>query len=133
MTKLHSIAVPRQDRSYTDDKRIFGHITKVYKDNYTIQTKHGILDCQYPTSQLVLLSANIDIDFPDPPVLKKITLHYAAAQENTSENYLSIIADAKINNLGVVLEDVHVLKLAALMVAAYARISLLLRLKRTKG
>lgn len=80
-----SIAVPHQDRSSTDDKRIFGCITKVYKDNYTIQTKYGILDRQYPTSQLMPLSANTDLDFSDPPVLKKITLHYAAAQESTSE------------------------------------------------
>lgn len=55
------------------------------------------------------LSANVDLDFPDPPVLKKITLHYVAAQEVQAKNYL-FIADAKINDLGIVLEDVHSLK-----------------------
>lgn len=39
-----SVAVPALDRASTDDKRIFGRISRVVEDTYGIQTKYGILD-----------------------------------------------------------------------------------------
>lgn len=45
-----SVAVPALDRASTDDKRVFGQVIKNFGDTYSIQTKHGVLDRNYPTS-----------------------------------------------------------------------------------
>ena len=45
-----SSAVPALDRASTDNKRIFGQVIKSFDNAYSIQTKHGVLDRNYPTS-----------------------------------------------------------------------------------
>lgn len=55
-------------------------------DTYSIQTKHGVLDKDYPTSELMPLPDTIELGIPEPPPnKKKITLHTVAAKESTTE------------------------------------------------
>ena len=82
-----SVAVPALDRASTDDKRLFGRVIEVHEDynSYQIVTKHGILDRNYPISELNRLPDHIDIEIPNPPPTVKVSLHYCAAQESTTE------------------------------------------------
>ena len=82
-----SVAVPALDRASTDDKRIFGRVIAVREeyDSYQILTKYGVLDRQYPISELNPLPEHIDIGIPTPPPTMVVTLHHCAAQESTSE------------------------------------------------
>ncbi len=80
-----SVAVSALDRASIDDERIFGRILHVYEDSYIIQTKYGVLDRNYPTSELNELPDNIDLGIPDPVPTKKVTLHLVSAQESTTE------------------------------------------------
>lgn len=81
-----SVAVPALDRASTDDKRIFGQVKQV--DNgpsYEIQAKYGVLDCNFPTSELMPLPSTIDLEIPVPDLNRKITLHAVAARESTTD------------------------------------------------
>lgn len=82
-----SVAVPALDRATTDDKRLFGRIVDVKGDynNYRILTKYGILDRNYPISELNPLPSHIDIGIPSSSPTAIVTLHYCAAQESTTE------------------------------------------------
>ena len=82
-----SVAVPALDRASTDDRRIFGRVISVREeyDSYQILTKYGVLDRQYPISELNPLPEHIDIGIPTPPPTMVVTLHHCAAQESTSE------------------------------------------------
>lgn len=82
-----SVAVPALDRASTDDKRLFGRVIGVHEDynSYQIVTKYGILDRNYPISELNPLPSHIDIGIPNPPPTAKVTLHHCAAQESTTE------------------------------------------------
>ena len=79
-----SVAVPALDCASTDDKRIFGRISRIVGDTYGIQTKYGILDRLHPTSELMPLPDTIDLGIPDPAPIKKISLRYVSAQESTT-------------------------------------------------
>ena len=80
-----SIAVPALDRVSTDDKRIFGQVIKSFDNAYSIQTKPGVLDRNYPTSELMSLPDTIELGIPEPPPSKKITLNTVLAKESTTE------------------------------------------------
>lgn len=82
-----SVAVPALDRASTDDKRIFGRVIKVYedKDVYKIVTKYGILDRNYPVSELNPLPGTIDLAIPQLQPTNVVTLHHCAAQESTTD------------------------------------------------
>ena len=82
-----SIAVPALDRASTDDRRLFGRIIGLHPDynSYQILTKYGVLDRNYPVSELNPLPMEFDIGIPDPPPTAVVTLHHCAAQESTSE------------------------------------------------
>ena len=82
-----SVAVPALDRASTDDKWLFGKVIAVREeyDSYQILTKYGVLDRQYPISELNPLPEHIDIGIPTPPPTAVVTLHHCAAQESTSE------------------------------------------------
>ena len=82
------IAVPALDRASTDDKRIFGRVIKSFDNAYSIQTKYGVLDRNYPTSELMALLDTIELGIPEPPPSKKITLHSVAVKESTTEKVL---------------------------------------------
>ena len=58
-----SVAVPALDRASTDDKRIFGQVKRVHiGPSYEIQTKYGVLDRNFPTSELMPLPSTIDLE-----------------------------------------------------------------------
>ena len=82
-----SVAVLALDRAVTDDKRIFGRVIDVNEDydSYKIITKYGVLDRNYPISELNPLPRHIDIGISNPPPTAQVTLHYCAAQESTVE------------------------------------------------
>ncbi len=82
-----SVAVPALDRASTDDKRLFGRVIGVKEDfdSYQILTKYGVLDRNYPISELNPLPNHIDIGIPTPAPTARVTLHYCAAQESTTE------------------------------------------------
>ncbi len=64
-----SIAVPALDRAPTDDKRIFGKVIGVREeyDSYQILTKYGVLDRQYPISELNCNRAGSSMPIIHPP------------------------------------------------------------------
>jgi hypothetical protein len=79
-----SIAVPRLDRTSTDDKRVFGKVLDMPKDDrYEIITPYGILDRLYPTNQLLPLDESIEVNIPSGNV-SKVSLHFVAAKESSS-------------------------------------------------
>ncbi len=80
-----SIAVPALDRVSTDDKRIFGQVIKSFDNAYSIQTKHGVLDRNYPNPELMSLPDTIELGIPEPSPSKKIPLNTVAAKESTTE------------------------------------------------
>ena len=82
-----SVAVPALDRASTDDKRIFGRVIGLNPEynSYQILTKYGILDRNYPTSELNPLPSEINIGISDPAPQGTVTLHYCASQESTTE------------------------------------------------
>ena len=82
-----SVAVPALDRASTDDKRLFGRVVGLHPEynSYQILTKYGVLDRNYPISELNPLPSQFDLGIPDPPPTATVTLHHCAAQESTSE------------------------------------------------
>lgn len=79
-----SIAVPRLDRTSTDDKRVFGKVLDMPQhDRYEIGTPYGVLDRLYPTNQLLPLDESIEVNIP-LGYLPKVTLHFVALQESSS-------------------------------------------------
>ena len=82
-----SVAIPALDRASTDDKRIFERVIDVIEeyDSYRILTKHGLLNRNYPISELNPLPKHIDLSISNPPPTNHVTLHYYTAQESTAE------------------------------------------------
>ncbi len=80
------MAVPASDRVSTDSKRVFGQVIRIYSgSSYEIQTKYGILDRNFPTSELMPLPSTIDLGIPTTAPDQKITLHAVAARESTTD------------------------------------------------
>lgn len=52
------------------------------EDCYIIQTKYGVLDHTYPTSELMPLPAIVSLNVPEPPLMK-VTFHAVSAEEST--------------------------------------------------
>ncbi len=44
---------------------MFGQVIKNFGDTYSIQTKHGVLDRNYPTSELMSLPVTIELGIPE--------------------------------------------------------------------
>lgn len=80
-----SIALPILDRASVDDKRVFGQVIKNFGNVYSTQTKHGVLDRNYTTSELMLFPDKIELGIPEPPLSKKISLRTVAAKESTTK------------------------------------------------
>ena len=82
-----SIAVPALDRASTNDKRLFRRIVGYHPNynSYQILTKYGVLDRNYPISELNPLPSEFDLGISEPLPTATVTLHYCAAQESTSE------------------------------------------------
>ncbi len=80
------MAVPALDRASTDDKRVFGQVIRIHSgSSYEIQTKYGILDPNFPTSELMPFPSTIDLGIPTPAPDRKITLHAVAAREGATD------------------------------------------------
>ena len=80
-----SIAILALNRASADNKRIFGQVKKVHNGpSYKIQTKYGILNCNFPTSELMPLPSTIDLEIPVPAPNRKLTLHAVAVRESTT-------------------------------------------------
>ena len=76
-----SIAVDKLDRMSTEDKRVFGIVIDIPKqDRYQIQTPHGILKNPFPTNQLLKLPDSIAVDIP-PNATNEISLRHAHDME----------------------------------------------------
>jgi len=76
-----SIAVDKLDRMSTEDKRVFGIVIDIPKqDRYQIQTSHGILKNLFPTNQLLKLPDSIAVNIP-PNATNEISLQQAHDME----------------------------------------------------
>lgn len=105
-----SVAVSALDHASTDDKRIFGQAKQVHNGpSYEIQTKYGILDRNFPTSELMPLPSTIDLEIPVPAPDRKKTLHAIAAQESTTDK-VPVFCKCKTSVVGAQLESALVLK-----------------------
>lgn len=82
-----SVGIPREDRSSTDDKRVFGRVIQVFEEmnQYQVVTRWGVLDRYCPINIVNPLEYGIDVDIPDPAPSNKVTLSYCAAQQSTSQ------------------------------------------------
>ena len=83
-----TVKVPREDRTATDNLRLFGRIIEVPKNNrYKIQCEYGVLDRLYSTKDLNKLSdqnqSTIAERFKNAP-FTPVTIHAAAAKRSTS-------------------------------------------------
>ena len=83
-----TVKVPREDRTATDNLRLFGRIIEIPKNNrYKIQCEYGVLDRLYSTKDLNKLSdenqSTIAERFKNAP-FTPITIHAAAAKGSTS-------------------------------------------------
>ena len=80
------MAVPASDQASTDDMRVFGQVIHIHSgSSYEIQTKYGILDRNFPTSELMPLPSTIDLGILTSPPDRKITLHAIATRESTTD------------------------------------------------
>lgn len=61
-----SIAVTALDRASTHNKRVFVQVINNFGNIYSIQTKHGVLDRNYTTSELMPRPDTIEIGMPEP-------------------------------------------------------------------
>lgn len=75
-----SIAVTALDRASTDNKRVFVQVINNFGNTYSIQTKHGVLDRNYTTSELMPRPDTIEIGMPEPPPNKKNHSSYHCGQ-----------------------------------------------------
>ena len=65
--KSFSVVVSALDRPSTDDKRSFGQVKRVHNGfSYAIQTKYGILDHKFPSSELMFLPSTVNLEIPVP-------------------------------------------------------------------
>ena len=80
------MAVPASDQASTDDRRVFSQVIHFHSgSSYEIQTKYGILNRNFPTSELMPLPSTIDLGILTPPPDRKITLHAIAASESKTD------------------------------------------------
>ena len=85
MHHIYTSVWARSDRS--DNKRLFGRVVGFHPDynSYQILTKYGVLDRNYPISELNPLPSQFDLGIPEPPITATVTLRHCANQESTTE------------------------------------------------
>ncbi|KFY81192.1 hypothetical protein V499_00018 [Pseudogymnoascus sp. VKM F-103] len=80
-----SIKVPREDRTSTDNKRIFTHILEEpYPHRYRILTASGIIQRLIPTKSLGVVEQALWADIVIPASTKQVGLGLAAREASTS-------------------------------------------------
>ncbi|KFY44142.1 hypothetical protein V495_03620 [Pseudogymnoascus sp. VKM F-4514 (FW-929)] len=80
-----SIKVPREDRTSTDNKRLFAQILEEpYPYRYQILTASSIIQCLIPTKSLGVVEQALWGDIVIPTSTKKVSLRIAAREASTS-------------------------------------------------
>lgn len=80
-----SIKVPREDRTATDNRRLFGRVLEEpYSHRYKILTYSGIIKRLLPTKGLGVVDKALWSDISIPESIKEITLGFAAREASTS-------------------------------------------------
>ena len=80
-----SIKVPREDRTSTDNKRLFAQILEEpYPHRYRILTASGIIQRLIPTKSLGVVDQALWSDIQIPTSIKQVTLGLAAREASTS-------------------------------------------------
>lgn len=80
-----SLKVPREDRSATDNRRLFGRIlAEPHPHRYKILTYSGIIQRLVPTKGLVVVDKALWSDINIPESTKEVTLGLAAKEASTS-------------------------------------------------
>jgi hypothetical protein len=85
-----SIKVPREDRTSTDNKRLFAQILEEpYPHRYQILTASGIIQCLIPTKSLGVVEQALWADILIPTSTKQVTLGFATPYKHTTAPWLS--------------------------------------------
>ena len=79
------IKVPREDRTSTDNRRLFGRILEEpYSHRYKILTSSGVIKRLIPTKELGIVDESLWSDIIIPTTTATVTLAYAAKEASTS-------------------------------------------------
>ena len=91
-----SVAIPKEDRSSTDDRRVLGKVIQAFEEmnQYEIVTQWGVLDRYCPINIVNPVESGVDVAVPDPPPTQKVTLSFCAGQQSTSQK-VGIRCDCK--------------------------------------
>ncbi|KAK9444015.1 integrase core domain-containing protein [Metarhizium brunneum] len=82
---IFSIKVPREDRTSTDNRRLFGRILEEpYAHRYRILTTSGVIKRLIPTKGLSAVNDSLWPDITIPRTTKEVTLTEAARDASTS-------------------------------------------------
>jgi hypothetical protein len=80
-----SLKVPREDRTSTDNRRLFGRILQEpYSHRYKVLTYSGIIKRLIPTKELGVVEQALWSDIVIPDTIKEVTLGLAAREASTS-------------------------------------------------
>jgi hypothetical protein len=80
-----SLKVPREDRTSTDNRRLFGRILEEpYSHRYKVLTCSGIIKRLIPTKELGVVATALWSDINIPKTTKEVTLGLAAREASTS-------------------------------------------------
>jgi hypothetical protein len=80
-----SLKVPREDRTSTDNRRLFGQILgEPYSHRYKVLTCSGIIKHLIPTEELGVVATAIWSDIIIPETTNEVTLELAAREASTS-------------------------------------------------
>ena len=85
-----SVAIPREDRSSTDDKRLFGKVIMSFPEmnQYEVVTQWGVLDRYCPISIVNPVEDAVDVGVPEPPPRNKVSIAHCAGQQSMSQKVL---------------------------------------------
>lgn len=79
------LKVPREDRTSTDNRRLFGQILdEPYSHRYKVLTCSGIIKRLMPTKELGVVAIALWSDIIIPETAKEVTLGLAAREASTS-------------------------------------------------
>lgn len=81
-----SIKVPREDRTSTDNQRLFGRVLEEpYSHRYKILASSGVINRLIPIKELGVVERTLWPDIHIPTITKEVTLAQAARDASTSE------------------------------------------------
>ncbi|RFU25793.1 hypothetical protein B7463_g10543, partial [Scytalidium lignicola] len=81
-----SVKVPREDRTATDNQRLFGRILdEPHSYRYKVITQSGVINRLMPTKDLGVIDKSLWPDIIIPETTKQVTLTLAAREASTSQ------------------------------------------------